>query len=239
MAAAKIVGLVVTPTTEYSSTIDCRLPLCMRSRERSSSQTATPASDSSASFSFCAMTGAFRAGWVRTTTGSSVAGGVGETARGRDGAGRDGGAGAGRLQALPGSGHDRLVGEAELLVEDGVGGAGPVVGEADDPAGVADELAPAHGDAGLDAHPGADRRGEHLVLVGLVLVGEPLDARHGDDPGGDAVGLEPLAGGDRDLHLGAGAHEDHLGAAVRRVGQDVGAARHALGGAEGAPVEDR
>src|SRR5688572_20540101 len=204
MAAAKIVGLVVTPTIEYSSTSDCRLPLRMRSRERSSSQTATPASDSSASFSFCAMTGAFRAGWVRTTTGSAVAGGVGESAGGRDGAGRDGVAGAGRLQALPGGGHDGLVGEAELLVEHGVGGAGPVVAEPDDPARVADELAPAHRDAGLDAHPGTDRRGQHLVLVGLVLVGEPLDAGHRDDPGGDAVGLQPLAGGHRDLHLRAG-----------------------------------
>src|SRR3954471_4075683 len=55
MAAAKIVGFEVTPTTEYSSTRDCRLPLRMRSRERSSSQTATPASESSARFSFCAM----------------------------------------------------------------------------------------------------------------------------------------------------------------------------------------
>ncbi len=55
MAAAKIVGLVVTPTTEYSSTRDCRLPVRMRSRDRSSSHTATPASESSARFLFCAM----------------------------------------------------------------------------------------------------------------------------------------------------------------------------------------
>ena len=48
IAAAKIVGLVVTPTTPYSSTSDCRLRLRMRSRDRSSSHTATPAEDSSA-----------------------------------------------------------------------------------------------------------------------------------------------------------------------------------------------
>src|SRR3954469_9589383 len=50
-----MVGLVVTPTTLYSSTSDCRLPLRMRSRERSSSQTATPAFDSCARFSFWAI----------------------------------------------------------------------------------------------------------------------------------------------------------------------------------------
>src|SRR5688572_23307533 len=55
MAAAKIVGLDVTPTTQYSSTSFCRFPLRMRSRDRSSSHTATPASESSARFSFCAM----------------------------------------------------------------------------------------------------------------------------------------------------------------------------------------
>src|SRR4051794_12858212 len=50
-----MVGLVVTPTMLYSSTSDCRLPLRMRSRDRSSSQTATPAFDSCARFSFCAI----------------------------------------------------------------------------------------------------------------------------------------------------------------------------------------
>src|SRR3712207_432368 len=137
-----MVGLVVTPTTECSSTSDCRLPLRIRSRERSSSQTATPAEDSSASFSFCAMSSAFRMRlWPRPGSRpelakggedgvpSSVAGGVRQAARGRHGPGRDGGAGARRLHALAGGAHDRLVGEAELLVEHAVGGAGPVVGE--------------------------------------------------------------------------------------------------------------
>src|SRR3954451_7341186 len=114
MAAAKIVGLVVTPTTEYSSTSDCRLPLRIRSRERSSSQTATPAAESSASLSFCAMS-AFLGVAVPVTGPSEVAGGVGETPGGRHGAGGDGGARPRRLDALAGRGHDRLVGEAELL----------------------------------------------------------------------------------------------------------------------------
>src|SRR3954469_11090765 len=155
-----MVGLVVTPTTEYSSTSDCRLPLRIRSRERSSSQTATPARESSARFSFCAMTSAFQDG----AGFSAVAGGVGEAAGGGDGTGRDGVAGVRRLDALARRGHDGVVGEAELLVDHAVGGAGPVVGEAHDPPGVADELAPAHGHPGLDADPGADRWREHLVL---------------------------------------------------------------------------
>ena len=44
-AAAKIVGLVVTPTTWRSFTRSVRLPDSIRSRERSSSQMETPASD--------------------------------------------------------------------------------------------------------------------------------------------------------------------------------------------------
>src|SRR3712207_546522 len=111
-----MVGLVVTPTTEYSSTSDCRFPLRMRSRERSSSQTATPADDSSASFSFCAMSGppgevlerppfrvprraceAWGEGWSLL-----VAGGVRQTAGGGDGSGRHGVARPSRLDALAG-----------------------------------------------------------------------------------------------------------------------------------------
>src|SRR3954471_2102846 len=131
MAAAKIVGFEVTPTTEYSSISDCRFPLRMRSRDRSSSQTATPARESSARFSFCAMTGAFRTGSstdvrVRRAIGSAVAGGVGQAAGRSDRTCRDGVAGRRRLDALAGRGDDRFVGEAELLVEHGVGGAGAV-----------------------------------------------------------------------------------------------------------------
>src|SRR5919202_4442677 len=100
----------------------------------------------------------------------TVAGGVGETPGGRHGAGRDGAAGARCLDALAGGGDDGLVGEAELLVELRVRGARAVVGEADDPPGVADELPPAHRDAGLDADPGPDGRRQDLVLVGLRLV---------------------------------------------------------------------
>src|SRR3712207_783836 len=167
-----MVGLVVTPTTLRSSTSDCRFPLRMRSRERSSSQTATPADDSSASFSFCAMSGppgevlerppfrvprraceAWGKGWSL-----QVAGRVGQAPGGCNRAGGDGVPRAGGLDRLAGSGHDGLVGEPELLVQHRVGRAGAVVGEAHDPAGVTDELAPAHGHARLDAHPGPEDR---------------------------------------------------------------------------------
>src|SRR3712207_2419466 len=142
-----MVGLVVTPTMEYSSTRDCRFPLRMRSRERSSSQTATPADDSSASFSFCAMSLPFwgvsaplqgPAASVRAVGQrgpSAVAGRVRQAAGGGDGAGRHGVPGPRRLDALAGGGDDGLVGEAELLVQHRVGRTRPVVGEADDPAG--------------------------------------------------------------------------------------------------------
>ena len=58
-----------------------------------------------------------------------------------------------------------------------------------------------------------DVRRQHGLPVRLVLLVEPFAARHRDDPGRSAVGLETLAGGDAQLHLGAGADQDHLRAA--------------------------
>src|SRR4051812_41848574 len=147
-----MVGLVVTPTTLYSSTSDCRLPLRMRSRDRSSSQTATPAFDSCARFSFCAMSGlSLRVGRPRCRgppracewwaapgslrsgggqrgpfTGSAVAGGVGQPAAGHPGTRGGRGTRGGGVDALAGGGHDGVVREPELLVEHGVGRAGAV-----------------------------------------------------------------------------------------------------------------
>ena len=46
IAPAKIVGFVVTPTTCLSLISSARLPVSIRSRERSSSQMETPASES-------------------------------------------------------------------------------------------------------------------------------------------------------------------------------------------------
>src|SRR4051794_5557004 len=61
MAAAKIVGLVVTPTTCFSLTRSARLPVSIRSRERSSSQMDTPASARA---------------WSRSLIGSLLRGGL-------------------------------------------------------------------------------------------------------------------------------------------------------------------
>ena len=83
-----------------------------------------------------------------------------------------------------------------------------------DPAGVADVLPPALLHAGLHGDAGLDLGREDHVAVGLVLVLEPLDARHRDDPGGHAGLGEQAAGLDRDLDLGAGGDEHHLGLAV-------------------------
>src|SRR3954451_18351573 len=122
MAAAKIVGLVVTPTTDFSATSAARLPVSMRSRERSSSQIDIPASDSA--FSRPLM------GLLLSSYGR------GSAADGCD--------------AVVGRGRDSLRGDPELLVDPGVVGRGAVVVDRDDPAVVSDVLAPALLHAGLD-----------------------------------------------------------------------------------------
>src|SRR3954451_15784764 len=54
-AAAKIVGLVVTPTTLESATSSARLPVLILVRDRSSSQMETPASERAFSRSLMSM----------------------------------------------------------------------------------------------------------------------------------------------------------------------------------------
>ena len=68
----------------------------------------------------------------------------------------------GRLERVLGGLDDRLGGEAELAEERLAVRAGPEVLEADAAAGVADDVAPALGDPGLDADPGLDRGGRTL-----------------------------------------------------------------------------
>src|SRR5689334_19033561 len=111
IAPAKMVGFVVTPTTYLSWTNAARLPVSMRSRDRSSSQIETPASDR-----------AFR----RSLMGAPLV--VRSTARRGDAVVR---------------GEDDVLGRhAELLVDPLVVGRGAVVVDRDDPAVVADVLAP-------------------------------------------------------------------------------------------------
>ncbi len=95
---------------------------------------------------------------------------------------------------------------------------------------VPDDLLPAACDRGLDADPGADRGRQHLVAEGLLLRAEPFHARHGHHPGGDSLGLQLMAGVEGDLYLGAGADHDDLRGAAVGFGEDVPAARGAVGG---------
>src|SRR2546423_3751435 len=91
----KIVGFVVTPTTCLSRIRLARLPLTRRSRERSSSQIATPWADRSARTSLIAEPPAIA---------DSVAGG---------GAADRADLGQRRMRRR----HDPVAGEAELLVD--------------------------------------------------------------------------------------------------------------------------
>ena len=106
---------------------------------------------------------------------------------------------------------DGLRGDAELLVDARVVGRRAVVVERDDAAVVADDLAPALRDAGLDRDPRLHGRRDHRLAVGRLLGVEPLPARHRHDAGPDAVGREQLAGLDGELDLGAGADQDDVG----------------------------
>src|SRR3954467_12326368 len=134
----KILGLVVTPTTCCSSRSFCSPPVVSRGRERSSSHTATPWAESSASLSVIAT----------PLLSSSVSG-------------RVTGDCADLGQGGVGLGHHVVRGEPELLEQDLGGSARSVVLDADRLAGVADDAVPAHPDAGLDAHPGLDAPRQH------------------------------------------------------------------------------
>src|SRR5690349_10850395 len=204
-------GLEVTPTTWLFFTRSARLPVSSRSRERSSSQMDTPASARALRRSFM---------WSLQMWGGSVGQGA---------------------QAVAGRVGDRLAGDVELLVDPGEVSRGAVVVDGDDAAVVADVLPPSLLDAGLDRDAGLDGGRQDALAVGLLLLLEPLEAGERHHARADAVGGEELAGGDCHLHLGAGAHEDHVGLALVDVEQDVAAAVHVGGVAEAvlAAREDR
>ena len=183
MALAKIVGLVVTPTTDFSLMSSSRFPVSMRSRDRSSSQIETPASDRDFKRSFI----------------------------------------FGLPDAVVRGGHDGLRGDAELLVDAGEVRRGAVVLDRDDPAVVADDLAPALGDAGLDGDPRLDGQGDDGLAVRRVLLVEPLAARHRHHAGPPLLG-EAGSRLDGELHLRAGADQHHVGEAAVGVQQDMPAA---------------
>src|SRR5690625_4923487 len=230
-AAAKIDGFVVTPTTwswAMREARDWAPPPSSRSRDRSSSQTETPRRLSSDRW-FVMCSSRDRWGPAAAPPGPSVLlGQVFRPALGRLLL-RPGGGVAGGGEGLTRLGDGGLRGDAELLVEALVGGGGAVVLQAHGTAGVADDLVPALGDGGLDGDARLDGGGQHRLLVGVVLLGEPLAARHRHHPGGHALRLQRLARLERDVHLGAGGDEDDVRAAAGGLGEHVAAARDALG----------
>jgi hypothetical protein len=110
--------------------------------------------------------------------------------------------------------------------------------EADDLAGLADDVAPAQRHRGLDADPCSHGGREHLLLVGPGLLLEPLAARHGDHTSGNALPLQgfPCLHGERDL--GPGPDQDHVWCAVRGLDEHVGSLGDAGGLRELLAVED-
>src|SRR3954466_14398780 len=116
-------GLLVTPTTCWFFIRSARFPVSSRSRERSSSQMETPASES------CLRRSVMVPLLLRRAAEASV-GGAPDAVLGRRG--------------------DGLGGDAELLVEPGVVGGCAVVLQGDDPPAVTHDLSPALCHAGLD-----------------------------------------------------------------------------------------
>src|SRR5262249_12671145 len=131
-----------------------------RSLLMSSSHTATPAADSWPSGSACPD--------VMDDSSSASLAGPPVLAR----------PGQARLSGL----HRPLGGEPELGVQGLVISGFPVVLGADALTSVAHVTAPAERDACLDADPGADAAGQHLLPVRSVLLSEPFQARHRHHP---------------------------------------------------------
>src|SRR6185312_6020381 len=187
MDLAKIVGLDVTPTTWRSRIRSARLPVLSRSRLMSSIHTETPAADNFASASLM---------MILSSGNRSIYNNV-SAARRRP---RD--AAHPRHAGVRGR-DDAVGGQAELLVNHLVGGARAVVLDAQGLAVVADELAPPHGNGGLDRHPRLHVRRQDFLPVGVGLLEEPLAARHRDHPGRGALGLEHFPCGKGNLHFAA------------------------------------
>src|SRR2546425_9368059 len=170
MAAWKMEGLVVTPTTLLFSTSSARLPDSIRPRDRSSSQMETPSSDRRLSAPAVA---------VASVTLIIFFLAVGSTAGGSEG--------------FPGCGGDVLRGEAELG-EQGLGvGGGAEVLEGDDASCVTCVAVPRQTDPGLHGDTGPHGRREDTLAVLPRLLLEPLHGRHRHDPGADPLGLQLLA----------------------------------------------
>src|SRR4030095_14026556 len=195
-----MVGLEVTPATWNWSRRRRSSPFWIQSRAIESTQTATPWSVS------CCK---------RDVIGSSLSECLSVLS-------------VQPAEQLTGPVGDVLGGEAELLQDHVAGGRGAAVVPGDDLAVLADPAAPAEAGGGLHRYPGADPGGQDLVAVALVLVLEQLPAGHRHHPGGDAVGLEQVAGIHGHPDLGAGGDQDQPGLAPLGPGENVGPLVQAL-----------
>src|SRR5262245_3181540 len=118
---------------------------------------------------------------------------------------------------------DVLDGEPELAKQVLERRRGAELAARDDAAVEADELTPPERRARFDGDACADGVGQNLLLVFGRLPLEELPARHADDAGLDALARELLVGAHAEPDLRAGAHQDDLGVAAFRVGDDVSA----------------
>src|SRR5689334_16291775 len=186
MAAWKMEGLVVTPTTWLVRTSSARLPDAIRLRERSSSQMETP--------SPLRRSRAPTAVAVASVTVIIFFLAIGSTAGGG--------------QGFPGGGGDVLGGETELG-EQGLGvGGGAEVLEGDDASCVTREAVPRQADARLDRNAGLHRGRKDALAVLARLLLEPLHGRHRHHARAGALGLQPRAGVDGEMDLGTGGDQD-------------------------------
>src|SRR5690606_35507223 len=162
---------------------------------RSSSQMETPASDSWARGSL--MVSASCIGWVAPAVAVRCSVGRRSNVRRlprcslvRRGAGQKlswSDAVAGGAQAVLGGTRDGFPAAPELWELPGEVGRVAVVLERHAPAVVADDLAPALGDAGLDGDPGLHRGRDDGLAVRRLLGVEPLAAGHRHHPGADPL----------------------------------------------------
>src|SRR5690348_7114406 len=203
MAFWKIVGLVVTPTTCCWSISSARLPDVIRLRDRSSSKIATPSSERRFSASVMEIASP-------TCRISASALGCGDR--------------------FPGDVRDVLGSEAEFTEEDLAVRRSTEVLQRNNASRVPDEPVPGQTDTGLDRDARLHRRRQDAVPVPLVLLLEPLHARHGHDPRRDARGLELLACLHRHVHLGTCGDEDDLRLATFGLEADVTALDRVLVG---------
>ena len=82
---------------------------------------------------------------------------------------------------------------------------------ADDGAVITDVAVPAQCRGLLHGDAGGHRRRKHFVAVLLGLAIEEFPAGHAHDPGADAVGLQFLAGGQRQVDFRTRCQQDDVG----------------------------